>query len=827
MACFFSRLKDLSSKWSNKVNSSGLVILAGDFNIDLSNISWQSDKLNNILLDNNLQCFSKQKTRITQNTSSQIDAIFTNSSSIREQGVMLTTISDHLTPFVIICNKNIKQKQQENITFRDLKEENINSLKSSLTNNPIELNPNSDANTIYEDLLHKFTKRLDTHCPKLTKPFTLRLNPLEPWMTKSLLLARRNKIRLHKLFIKNKTEENNLLFKNYQRTYNTMLRECKRDYCCKFYNDNKQNGRKMWDFTNDLLDRGKTKDPLPASFDGPNNTIITGDVNIANLLNKHFTSIGPRLSSKIADNNNYKKYLNAPHPNTLTFHTVSEETIVRIIDSMERKKSTSFDEISNALVKSLKNQLAKPLTLAINKSITEGIFPDKLKMAKIIALFKSGRKEDSNNYRPISLLAVFSKIYEKVIYRQLMDYFDEFFLTKYQFGFREWHETNNCILNYLNNIYTNKSHKYHLSLYIDLRKAFDTVPHNLLLNKLKYYGIDEKGMAWLTSYLSDRSQATDVNGHSSLLEIILCGVPQGSILGPLLFLIYINDLPSASRFLINLFADDTTLQFSGSNLKQLESEANVEIINIMNWFLDNKLSVHPQKTNCIIHKLFSKKNDPKKSVINLYMGNVKIVQCGKLFDTKSVKFLGVMVDDELNWNEHIRYVANKVRRVLFSLNKVKRSLPTATNIILFQSLAMPHFEYCLNIYGNSCQIQILVKLQKWGIRNATNSKYNAHTKPLFKANGILKIPELFTLKSSIILRKTIERSGPVILAEIFTYFEEKNRKKHVILEGRPVNKMINKFPNLHYPAMWNKLGILDIRPNISIFKNMIKKMAPE
>jgi hypothetical protein len=506
---------------------------------------------------------------------------------------------------------------------------------------------------------------------------------------------------------------------------------------------------------------------------------------------------------------------------------VDEEIIIKIINSMEAKKSSSFDEVTNALIKTLKKELAPSLSYLVNLSLIQGIFPDKLKLAKIVPLFKSGKKGEATNYRPISLLSVFSKIYEKVVYRQLTEYFSEHFLTKYQFGFREKHETNNCIMNYLNNIYTNKGSKYNCSLFIDLKKAFDTVSHEILINKLTHYGLDTTCVAWFSSYLSNRKQATAVNNVFSELEIILCGVPQGSILGPLLFLIFINDLPDATSFLVSLFADDTTLQHHGNDLKTLEIEVNKEIKTVTTWFRDNMLSVHPQKTNCMVHKTYNSKNDPKVAKVKLFMDNIPITQCGKHFETKSIKFLGVLVDDDLNWKEHIAYVANKVRRVIFSLNKIKYTLPIKINILLLQSLIMPHFEYCLNIYGNSPHIMALHKLQKWAICNASKSKYNAHTTPLFKKYKILKLGDLYTQKCLIIIRKIIENVGPVLLKEMFTYHALKNRQHHVLVTTKPVNKLLNLFPNHKYPLIWNKQGLVDLKTTINSFKNTIKTWTLE
>ena len=172
--------------------------------------------------------------------------------------------------------------------------------------------------------------------------------------------------------------------------------------------------------------------------------------------------------------------------------------------------------------------------ICINKSLETGIVPTVLKQAKIVPLYKSGSKEEATNYRPISLLPVFSKLLEKTVYNQFSKYFEQF-ITPVQFGFRTKHSTVHCILNFLNNVSANRSSKYHVSVFLDLKKAFDTVPHNVLIEKLKSYGVKQTELAWFSNYLSGRGQSTCVRNATSALENILCGVPQGSILGPLLF----------------------------------------------------------------------------------------------------------------------------------------------------------------------------------------------------------------------------------------------------------------------------------------------------
>ena len=407
----------------------------------------------------------------------------------------------------------------------------------------------------------------------------------------------------------------------------------------------------------------------PSINTSSNGTSIRGDKNIAHMLNRHFTSIGPKLAATMPKNNNYLKYLKK-YETELSFKKVTDLEIELIISKLDKKKSTGFDHISNSLVRDLRTSIVRPLMICINKSLEEGTVPFDLKVAKITPLFKSGDRENVTNYRPISLLPVFSKVLEKVVYEQTIEYFDPY-ITKCQFGFRRKHSTVHCIMNYLNNISANCKNKYQISIFIDLRKAFDTVPHDKLLKKLEAYGVKNIALNWFKSYLTDRHQSTQIRKENSALDLISCGVPQGSILGPLLFLIFINDLPGISEFMVSLFADDTTLQISGNNLNNLESKINTELVKIHNWFTDNLLSLHPKKTNFIVVKLRNKSED---ATINLQIDGTKLEQCGRIYHKKAVKFLGMMVDDELSWNEHVVYVENKMRKIRGNLGRKSSSI---------------------------------------------------------------------------------------------------------------------------------------------------------
>jgi retron-type reverse transcriptase len=224
--------------------------------------------------------------------------------------------------------------------------------------------------------------------------------------------------------------------------------------------------------------------------------------------------------------------------------------------------------------------LVNVLTHIINLSLENGIFPTKLKLAKVIPLFKQGDRTNVNNYRPISLLPQFSKIFEKVFYNRLSDFFEKFeILSKSQYGFRKKSSTSFAIIDMLSNIYNALNNNLlPIGVFIDLQKAFDTINHDILLFKLRHYGIRGLAYDWIKSYLIDRKQFVSLDDIYSETKSISCGVPQGSILGPLLFLIYINDIENTSKKLkFVLFADDTNIFYSDNNINNLKSNLELEL----------------------------------------------------------------------------------------------------------------------------------------------------------------------------------------------------------------------------------------------------------
>ena len=495
---------------------------------------------------------------------------------------------------------------------------------------------------------------------------------------------------------------------------------------------------------------------------------ISDKTEIANEFNNYFTSIGNNLSDQIPQGRHpYQYYLRNSTPNRFNFSLTNSSEVKKIIAKFLPKASSGYDDLPMKLLKKVSPILCEPITLIINQSLSTGIFPDKLKTAKVIPLFKKNDAQLLDNYRPISLLPAISKIFESVVFTQLYSYFNDndlFFISQY--GFRKEHSTETACLEFIDRIMKDlDDKKTPISVFIDLSKAFDTINHDILIGKLAHYNLDTTSLNWFRSYLSNRYQIVKIDDVNSDIRPLNIGVPQGSVLGPLLFIIYINDLCNATtNFKPVLFADDTTLVSSLCAFVNTENPTlntcdtvNKELNDINDWLITNKLSLNATKTKYMIFHYRQQRVIPN---LNLKINNVQIERVF-VFD-----FLGLTISDTLDWSHHINKISNKIIKVIGVMRRIKRYVPLDTLKTIYNSLIQPHLYYCILCWGfSNTRIQ---KLQKRAIRLICGSKYNAHTDPLFKRLNILKIQDIFTLQCTKFFYRFSNDKLPTYFDEFFS-----------------------------------------------------------
>ena len=394
-----------------------------------------------------------------------------------------------------------------------------------------------------------------------------------------------------------------------------------------------------------------------------------------------------------------------------------------------------------------------------NESISLGVVPNILKISRVTPIFKNGVETDPNNYRPISIISPFAKAFERLVYEQLNSFLvKKKIISNYQFGFRKGYSTEQAILEITENFKSAIDNgKITYGLFLDLSKAFDTVNHQILIDKLCKYGIRGTPLAWFTDYLSNRQQYVKIGNTESDLLTLTCGVPQGSTLGPLLFILYINDMPNCSKKLsFRIFADDTNVFYSSNSIDDIEKVMNEELQSILQYCNVNKLSINIKKTNFMVI------TSCRKKTRRIKIGN---------FEQKCyIKYLGIYIDQNLSWHQQISHVYNKIVKNTGIISKLRYCIDLNMLKQVYYSLIFPYINYGLMSWGNtyatklkklkSCQNKCIRKIFFIGNHEDASAYYNLL--------GILKIDNVFKLKIAVFTFKIInmDEKVPTILSDI-------------------------------------------------------------
>jgi hypothetical protein len=592
------------------------------------------------------------------------------------------------------------------------------------------------------------------------------------------------------------------------------------------------NPKKIWNLLNEISGVKKASNGSNIPYIEVNGNTINSPQDIANEFNSFFVTAGKNISDSVPLSNrtpeSYFPHTDEPPPE-FNLGNINAQHVRDIVKSFSSKQSADIDGLSLKLLKFVSNEVCIPLAHIFDLSFTTGIFPSKLKTNRTVPIFKAGDPSACDNYRPISLIPTLSKILEKIVAINLTNHLQlNNLLHRNQFGFQRNTSTEHNLLKVFNFIGDSLNRgNYCVGVFLDLRKAFDTCSHEILLKKLSKLGIRNVSLNWFNSYLSNRFLRVEVNGHLSDILSILCGVFQGSVLGPILFLCYINDIFNVSSLATFLFADDTTCLAENPNLHDLISYVNTELNKLAVWFKANKMAVNVSKTNYII---FHTKGKPinlngcdvvfDSNEINANPPDPELIQkIERIHDRhsdpkmQSFKLLGVFLDEHLTLNKHIDHVTAKLSKSLYILNRVKQLISPSSQRKLYFSLFHSHLLYCINILSCTSQTNInrISVLQKKAVRVISKANYNAHSTPLFLENKILPFDKLIKLHRLLFMHSIAYEYAPATFENTWT--KNNTRDTGHVLRNQdyftlPLVRIefFRKFPIYSLANEWNNLG---------------------
>ena len=638
------------------------------------------------------------------------------------------------------------------------------------------------------------------------------------------------------------------IFVNYRRKLTSIITKAKSSFSLKQFSESKDDSKKTWKLINSL--RGTSKKDMKPLFIIDNKRITDRRV-IANSFNKYFQSIASKLNDQISDSPlsqhqipHFSKFMSPSNKCSIYLQDCDSTEISTIISELQNGKSS---DIPIKVIKRTSQSISPLLATYFNRLMQKGIFPDTCKTGRITPIYKKEDAQLLENYRPISTLSVFGKIFEKVIYTRLYNFcVSQNIFYENQFGFRKGHSTSHAINYSVNHIKSELQNKnYVLGIFIDLSKAFDTIDHQQLVQKLNYYGIRGTANNLISSYLSNRTQYTDCLGVKSDPLDVLFGVPQGSVLGPLLFLIYINDIVNCSslgKFV--LFADDTNIFVSAKSLSEAYNKANELLSELSNYMTTNLLHINLSKCCHIVFKPKTKVVDQPYPELDLKINGISIKR------VDSAVFLGATIDENLSWDKHITQMKRKLYHATATLSYLRKYVPHETRKDLYHTLFESHLTYSISSWGevSKTKLEPIHRIQKkvlrilFGDLEAYKLKFmtsartrplehqllgeefykREHTKPIFKNENILTVSNLYSLHCFMETFKILKYHSPISLFNQFTV-SKRSCLTHISL--------IPPKPNTHFfynsARIWNivrgKLNIHDLSLSNFSIKERLKK----
>lgn len=752
------------------------VTLMGDFNMDI--LDYTPTSLVALSAAHDLTQLIQEPTRVTLNTSTLIDHLYTsNEENIIGQGVVPLGLSDH---YMIFCtrkvgNQTVRPSQRR--STRDWSRFDLEAYQKSLARVPwYQINKLDDPSHMVDMFYQQLSRVVDTHAPMRVSTRSVGRRPVPRWFDQEIRLSIKERDRMKRI--------NDPQYRKMRNKTTALIRAKKRTYTAELIdNTPAKDTRKLW---NHLLNRenGSAASTVEAIREPSTGDIVSDDKEKAECLNNHFSNVAKQL----LDSQGHRSSGDQPFARDSLAgqqsssdcsngipHITPDEVIV-LICKLSTNKATGLDGLSVKLLQQSLPHIAPPVATIINQSIQQGIFPQQWKEARVTPLHKGGDKTDPSHYRPISVLPVLSKLFERHIKSALSSHLDSLnILHPHQSGFRSGHSCETAIMRmHADWSQSRKENKTTAIIMLDFSKAFDVVSHQILIDKLCAIQTPSQMIRLLSSYLSNRTQRVGLNNSLSRPKKITHGVPQGSILGPLLFAIYINDLlalPISS--VVHAFADDTTLYYAHTDPDTVISTLNEDLATVRDWCETNQMVINVEKTK---YMLIAPKR--QKLVPNIDAPVLRDIAIKK---TDKTRLLGFTITADLAWRSMIQQLHRKARTNVSLLRHLRHLIDNTTARTFYSQHILPYLTQGLTLWGNlesKKSYNTLYLVQKSALRCINNVKIRdkVNTANLADNTHILLLPELLTYHTASLAFKVALDIAPVYITDMFPKRPERDRR---------------------------------------------------
>lgn len=676
-------------------------IFLGDLNINILDQKDYTQDYLNILYEQGYISQINKYTRVCGDSKSCIDHIFVNQKKCdADQNltpvIIQNLITDHYPVVLLVKFSDDRAVLKENkykqfIDYTNLKQRlRCENWDFILTNDIMDL----------DSATEKFVSILQKHIQDCTvqKKFNRIAIPRKSWISRGLIKSIQIKNDLYRQTIQNTLDTQiKDKYKLYKNNLSKLIKMAKVNYYKREIDKNKTNAGQLYKSVKKICNQDTKTNKCSIHKIRLKNGEITENVkNIADSFNQHYINFGKQLALKI----NNKQPLNTTvkiNKNSIFLQPVIESETISIINQLQSSKSPGLDKIKASTLKEIKYEIVKPFTVIINEILKQGAWPTVLKTGVVRPMFKAGDKLDIVNYRPITLISNIAKIAEKVIKNRMTAFLDKHdLLSDRQYGFREGRSTQDAISYITDTIYRSlDDNKPTLCMFVDLAKAFDTISHEILLQKLQRYGFRGNAYTLLQTYLEERVQYVQIEDCLSTAGTVKYGVPQGTVLGPLLFVIYINDLLAMqSKGKIISYADDTAVVYTGNTWEHLKSVVEDDFSYIKKWFDANLLTLNTDKTTFLTFSSYQMETIDSLGVAD--GGGMLRIQ-----SSDSVKYLGVIIDKNIRWSLHIGNIVKKLRGLLPKFRLLKDYLDRNHLMTLYFSLVQSHLAYGIVGWGGA------------------------------------------------------------------------------------------------------------------------------